>query len=88
MEKEETKTEESTGVYLYGPDVYVLSNIQNPKSAFKLPQEYGETNQTDTPEKVKETKDNVPSDGPICPQCGNAIIGDMKFCCECGFKLQ
>ena len=54
MEKEETKTEESTGVYLNGiyttgPDVYVLSNRQNPRSAFMLPQEYGETNQTDTP---------------------------------------
>ncbi len=95
MEKEETKTEESTGVYLNGiyttgPDVYVLSNRQNPRSAFMLPQEYGETNQTDTPspQEVEETKDQAPSDGPVCPQCGNAIIGDPKFCCECGLNLQ
>lgn len=95
MEKEETKMEESTGMDLYGiyaksPDVYVLSNRQNPRGAFILPQEYGETNQTDTPspQEVEETKDQAPSDGPVCPQCGNAIIGDPKFCYECGFKLQ
>jgi hypothetical protein len=86
-DKEENKIEESSGVYLYGPDVYVLSNRQNPKSAFVLPQEYGEANQTDTPQKVEETKDKAQSDGPVCPQCGNAIIGDPIFCCECGFKL-
>ncbi len=87
-DKEENKIEESSGVYLYGPDVYVLSNRQNPKSAFLMPQEYGEANQTDTPApEAEETKDKVPSDGPVCPQCGNAIIGNPTFCCECGFKL-
>jgi hypothetical protein len=49
MDKEETKTEESTGVYLYGPDVYVLSNRQNPKSAFELPKNMEKQIQTDTP---------------------------------------
>ena len=88
MEKEGTNTEEPTGVYLYGPDVYVLSNRQNPKGAFLMPQEFSEANQTDAPTtEAEKTKDKVPSDGPECPQCGNAIIGDMKFCCECGFKL-
>lgn len=88
-EKEETKIEESTGVYLYGPDVYVLSNRQNPKGAFLMPQEYGGANPTDTPApETEETKDKAPSDGPVCPQCGNAINGEMKFCCECGSKLQ
>ena len=93
MEKEENKNEESTGVNLYeisgGPDAYVLSNRQNPKCAFGLPLEYGEANQTNhpAPQEVEETQDKAQSDGPVCPMCGNAIIGDMKFCCECGAKL-
>ena len=94
MEKEETKIEESTGMDLYGiyaksPDVYVLSNRQNPRGAFILPQEYGETNQTDTPspQEVEETKDQAPADEPVCPQCGNAISDDMPFCPECGTSL-
>ena len=80
MEKEETKIEESTGVYLYGayangPDAYVLSLRQNPIGA-------------PAPQEVEDTNPKPQPDEPGCPQCGNAIIGDQKFCCECGFKLQ
>ena len=79
MEKEGTKIEESTGVYLYGayangPDAYVLSLRQNPLGA-------------PAPQEVEETKDKAPSDGPVCPQCGNAISDDMPFCPECGTSL-
>ena len=79
MEKEETKIEESTGVYLYGayangPDAYVLSLRQNPLGA-PAPQEVENTNPKPQPE------------GPVCPQCGNAISDDMPFCPECGTSL-
>lgn len=79
MDKEEPKIEASTGVYLYGPyangpDAYVLSNRQNPIGA-------------PAPKEVEDTEPKPKPEGPVCPQCGNAISDDMPFCPECGTQL-
>lgn len=80
MEKEEPKIEESTGVNLYGPyangpDAYVLSQRQHPIGA-------------PAPKEVEDTKPKPKPEGPVCPNCGNAISDDMPFCPECGFDLR
>lgn len=75
----EPPIEEPTGVYLYGPyvngpDAYVLSLRQNPLGA-------------PAPQEVEETEPKPKSEGPVCPQCGNAINEEMLFCPECGTQL-
>ena len=77
--EQEPKIEESSGVYLYGPyangpDYYVQSLREKQLGSY-------------APKEVEETEPKTKPEGPVCPQCGNAISDDMKFCCECGFQL-
>ena len=76
----EPPIEESTGVYLYGPyaqgpDAYVLSHRQNPLGS-------------PAPQVVEEPESKSKPEGPVCPQCGNAITKEMSFCPECGTTLR
>ena len=64
----------SPDIYANGPDFYVLSNRQNPIGA-------------PAPQEVEDTQPKPQPEGPVCPQCGNAINDDMPFCPECGTLL-
>jgi hypothetical protein len=62
----------SHSIYANGPDFYVLSNRQNPIGA-------------PAPQDVEDTQPKPKPEGPVCPQCGNAITNDdWSFCPECG----
>ncbi|MBO6023816.1 MAG: zinc-ribbon domain-containing protein [Bacteroidales bacterium] len=62
----------SHSIYANGPDFYVLSNRQNPIGA-------------PAPQEVEDTQPKPKPEGPVCPQCGNAITNDdWSFCPECG----
>ena len=63
-----------SSIYANGPDFYVLSNRQNPIGA-------------PAPKEVEDTQPKPQPGGPVCPQCGNAIIDDWSFCPECGTLL-
>ena len=64
----------SNGIYANGPDAYVLSLRQNPIGA-------------PAPQVVEETEPKPKPEGPVCPQCGNAINEEWPFCAECGTPL-
>ena len=75
---EEPKIENSDplshSIYINGPDFYVLSCRQNPIGA-------------PAPQEVEDTQPKPQPEGPVCPQCGNAINEGMSFCPECGTLL-
>ena len=62
------------GFYANGPDDYVLSLRRNPMGA-------------SAPQGVEDAEPKPNPGGPVCPQCGNAINEEMRFCPECGVRL-